>query len=164
MKHVILLSDGQAPYDGIYQLADEMRASGITVSAVGIGDADRNLLKLVAEHGEGRLYFTDNVFELPRIFMQETQCSAPPSSRTSSRSGSPGAPSSSPARTSRMRGYVSTKPEPGSEVILVSPARRALLARWRVGLGQVVAWTSGVKTAGPATGSPGPASASSGRR
>jgi hypothetical protein len=44
-----------------------------------------------------------------------------------------------------LRGYVSTKPKPTSEVILVSDRREPLLARWRVGTGQVVAWTSDVK-------------------
>ena len=151
VKHVILLSDGQAPYDGISQLADEMRASGITVSAVGIGDADRNLLQLVAEHGEGRLYFTDNVFELPRIFMQETQevqrsslveelVQVKIAKRAQLIAGT------SVESAPPLRGYVSTKPKPGSEVILVSQLGEPLLARWRVGLGQVVAWTSDVKT------------------
>ncbi|MEM9488812.1 MAG: VWA domain-containing protein, partial [Myxococcota bacterium] len=72
VKHVILLSDGQAPYDGIADLCREMRGARITVSAVGIGDADRNLLNLIADNGEGRLYMTDDLAALPRIFMKET--------------------------------------------------------------------------------------------
>ncbi|HOU90153.1 MAG TPA: VWA domain-containing protein, partial [Polyangiaceae bacterium] len=39
VKHVILLTDGQASYEGIAELVDEMRQSRITVSAVGIGEA-----------------------------------------------------------------------------------------------------------------------------
>ncbi len=61
VKHVILLSDGQAPYDGIAELCQEMRASRITVSAVGIGDADRNLLQQITDNGEGRLYMTEDL-------------------------------------------------------------------------------------------------------
>src|SRR5207237_214487 len=44
-----------------------------------------------------------------------------------------------------LRGYVSTKPKPLSEVLLVSDYGEPLLARWRQGLGQAVAFTSDVK-------------------
>jgi len=70
VKHVIVLSDGQAPYDGIAELCQEMRSSRITVSAVGIGDADRNLLNIIADNGDGRLYMTDDLAALPRTFMK----------------------------------------------------------------------------------------------
>ena len=73
VKHVILLSDGQAGYEGIAEVCREMRANRITVSAVGIGDADRNLLQLVAENGEGRFYLAEDASELPKIFVKETQ-------------------------------------------------------------------------------------------
>ncbi len=72
-KHVILLSDGQSSYDGIADRVDAMRTGGATVSAIGIGDADRNLLQLIAEHGDGRLYMSDSAAELPRIFIKETK-------------------------------------------------------------------------------------------
>ncbi|MBI4511364.1 MAG: VWA domain-containing protein [Deltaproteobacteria bacterium] len=150
VKHVILLSDGQAAYEGIAEVCDEMRASRITVSAVGVGDADRNLLALVAEHGEGRMYMAENASELPKIFMKETQEVQKSSlveetvtvhvvKRVEMIEGT--SVESAPA----LRGYVSTKPKPLSEVILVSDRAEPLLARWRVGLGSVVAWTSDVK-------------------
>jgi hypothetical protein len=45
-KHVILLSDGQSPTDGISELIQVMAAEGITVSTVGLGpQADRALLE-----------------------------------------------------------------------------------------------------------------------
>jgi len=44
-----------------------------------------------------------------------------------------------------LRGYVSTKPKTLSEVILESTRGEPILARWRQGLGQVVAFTSDVK-------------------
>lgn len=150
VKHVIVLSDGQAPYDGISDLCQEMRSARITVSAVGIGDADRNLLNLIADNGDGRLYMTDDLAALPRIFMKETteaQRSAlvedPVKAHVVKRvemiegTGVESAP--------LLRGYVSTKPKPRSEVILVSDLGEPLLARWRVGTGTSVAWTSDVK-------------------
>ncbi|RMH40268.1 MAG: VWA domain-containing protein [Deltaproteobacteria bacterium] len=150
VKHVILLSDGQAPYDGIADLCQEMRANRITVSAVGIGDADRNLLQIIADNGEGNLYMTDDLANLPRIFMKETteaQKSALVEDLVKAivvknvemieGTGVANAPF--------LRGYVSTKPKPTAEVILVSELGEPLLARWRVGLGTSVAWTSDVK-------------------
>jgi Ca-activated chloride channel homolog len=150
VKHVILLSDGQANYDGISEETDSMRQNRITVSAVGIGDADRQLLSMIAEHGEGRLYMADDASELPKIFMKETQ-EVQKSSLVEDAvvvhvqkrvemiegTGVESAP--------YLRGYVSTKPKPTSEVILVSDRGEPLLARWRVGTGWVVAWTSDVK-------------------
>src|SRR5262249_23768928 len=44
-----------------------------------------------------------------------------------------------------LRGYVSTKPKPLSDVVLASDLGEPILARWRVGLGQAAAWTSDVK-------------------
>jgi Ca-activated chloride channel family protein len=151
VKHVILLSDGQAGYEGIAEVCREMRANRITVSAVGIGDADRNLLQLVAENGEGRFYLAEDASELPKIFVKETQevqksqlvedvvkAIVAKKLEIIEGTGVEDAP--------YLHGYVSTKPKPMSEVILVSDERgEPLLARWRVGLGQVVAWTSDVK-------------------
>jgi hypothetical protein len=44
-----------------------------------------------------------------------------------------------------LYGYVTTKPKPTSEVILISDLGEPILARWRHGAGSVVAWTSDVK-------------------
>lgn len=150
VKHVIVLSDGQAPYDGIAELCQEMRGVRITVSAVGIGDADRSLLTLITDNGDGRLYMTDDLAALPRIFMKETteaQRSAlvenPVKAHVVKRvemiegTGVESAP--------LLHGYVTTKPKPRSEVILASDLGEPLLARWRVGTGTSVAWTSDVK-------------------
>ena len=46
-KHMILLSDGEAPIQGIKELVQEMVSEGMTASAVALGeDADKNLMKL----------------------------------------------------------------------------------------------------------------------
>ncbi len=150
VKHVIVLSDGQAPYDGIPDLCREMRSARITVSAVGIGDADRNLLNMIADSGEGRLYMTDDLSALPRIFMKETTeaqkstlvedlIKAHVIKRVELIEGT--GVDSAPY----LHGYVSTKPKPRSEVILASDLGEPILARWRVGTGNSVAWTSDVK-------------------
>jgi len=150
VKHVILLSDGEAPYDGIVDLVQDMRAARITVSAVGVAGADRNLLSLIADNGDGRLYMTDDIGALPRIFMTETTVAqksqlvedlikARVAKRVEMIEGT-GIESAPP-----LRGYVTTKPKPTGEVILISDLGEPLLARWRHGAGTSVAWTSDVK-------------------
>ena len=150
VKHVILLSDGIAPYDGIAELTRDMRASGITVSAVGIGDADRDLLEMIVDNGGGRLYMTDDLAGLPRLFAQETlEAGAtslvedPIRARVAKRVEM--IEGTGVERAPPLHGYVKTQPKPRSEVILVTDSGEPLLARWRVGAGTSVAWTSDVK-------------------
>jgi Mg-chelatase subunit ChlD len=152
VKHVILLSDGQAPYDGIAELCQEMRASRITVSAVGIGDADRNLLQQVTDNGEGRLYMTEDLSQLPRIFMKETT-EAKKAALVEDRVRVVVAKNvemiegTGVATAPPLHGYVTTKPKPTGEVILVAERTGdPILARWRLGTGTSVAWTSDVKS------------------
>jgi uncharacterized membrane protein len=151
VKHVILLTDGQSAYEGIPELLEEMTQNRITVTGVGIGSgADRTLLTMIAEKGGGRFYFTQDPQSIPKIFTKETSQVARSAlvedlvavhvvKRVQMIEGV-GLESAPP-----LRGYVSTKPKPLSEVIAVSDFGEPLLARWRVGLGQVVAFTSDVK-------------------
>jgi uncharacterized membrane protein len=150
VKHVILLSDGEAPYDGIVDLVQDMRAARITVTAVGVTGADRNLLSLIADNGDGRLYMTDDIGALPRIFMKETTeaqksqlvedaIKVRVAKRVEMIEGT------SIESAPPLRGYVTTKPKPTGEVILISDLGEPILARWRHGAGTSVAWTSDVK-------------------
>ena len=150
VKHVILLSDGEAPYDGIVDLVQDMRAARITVSAVGVAGADRNLLSQIADTGDGRLYMTEDIGALPRIFMKETTeaqksqlvedlIKVRVAKRVEMIEGT--AVESAPP----LRGYVTTKPKPTGEVVLISDLGEPILARWRHGAGTSVAWTSDVK-------------------
>jgi Mg-chelatase subunit ChlD len=69
VKHVVLLTDGDAATDGLTDLVLAMRDARITVSAVGFGGADRTLLSTIAQLGKGRLYMADDMGQLPRLFM-----------------------------------------------------------------------------------------------
>jgi Mg-chelatase subunit ChlD len=151
IKHVILLTDGQASYDGISELVDEMSEHRITVSAVGVGaGADKTLLTMIAERGGGRFYFTQDAQNIPKIFTRETTQVA----RSALVEEAVGVHVQKHvelldgvgiAESPPLRGYVSTKPKPLSETILVSDLGEPILSRWRVGLGQAVAFTSDVK-------------------
>jgi Ca-activated chloride channel homolog len=151
-KHVILLTDGQAPQNGIRDLVQAMAAESITVSTVGLGAGiDETLLRMISEVGGGRFYKVADPQSLPRIFTRETEMvsrSAAVEEYFQPRVVSPadflrgldigGAPF--------LHGYVATKmkPPPAQE-ILESELGEPILARWHVGLGWTLAWTSDVK-------------------
>ncbi|MDH5493330.1 MAG: VWA domain-containing protein, partial [Myxococcales bacterium] len=153
IKHVILLTDGQAPEQGIPELVQVMRAEGITVSSVGLGgDVNRALLQSIASGGGGRAYFTADPHNIPRIFMRETSTVARSSAveeyfqpivaqRADFLRGL------EIGRSPFLHGYVATRAKPApAQMVLVSDLGEPILARWRLGLGWSMAWTSDVKS------------------
>ncbi|HXN33082.1 MAG TPA: VWA domain-containing protein [Polyangiaceae bacterium] len=151
-KHVVLLTDGQAPQNGIRDLVQAMAAESITVTTVGLGGGiDENLLRTIADVGGGRFYKVADPQSLPRIFTRETEMvsrSAAVEEYFQPRVAAPadflrgidigGAPF--------LHGYVATKLRPApAQQILESELGEPILARWHVGLGWTVAWTSDLK-------------------
>jgi Mg-chelatase subunit ChlD len=147
-KHVILLSDGQSPYDEIPDLIDGATAARITISAIGVGDgADQTMLKMIAARGGGRFYQTRDPASIPRIFSRETSDLGDRSiveRPTRARVEKPIAALAGTAVEGAppLGGYVTTRRRAQAETVLATPDGAPLLARWPVGLGQVVAWTS----------------------
>lgn len=151
-KHVILLTDGQAPTGGIRDLVQAMAAEGITCTSVGLGSGiDETLLRMIADLGGGRLYKVADPQGLPRVFTRETEMV----SRNAAVEEYFQPKVVSPADFLRgvdmssapfLHGYVATKmkPPPAQE-ILQSEVAEPILARWHVGLGWSLAWTSDVK-------------------
>jgi Ca-activated chloride channel family protein len=152
LKHIILLTDGASPPGNIFtELATLMQVERITCSTVAVGrEADRSLLKRIADAGGGRSYFTADPYAIPRIFTKETSSVArtqmveePFKVRVARQSQSirgidfAGAP--------YLLGYVSTKARPQAEVILTSPYGEPIYARWRRGLGKAAVFTTDVK-------------------
>ncbi|MGC8718083.1 MAG: VWA domain-containing protein, partial [bacterium] len=79
VKHIIVLSDGQTEPGDFNSLIKKMRLSDITLSTVAVGtDADTNLMKNIAEWGNGRYYFTSDIFSIPQIFLTEALTSSRP--------------------------------------------------------------------------------------
>ncbi len=75
-RHIVLFADAaDAEEPGDYQrLLETLEPLGITVSVIGLGneaDPDAAFLKDVAARGKGRMHFTANVDELPRLFAEE---------------------------------------------------------------------------------------------
>lgn len=153
-KHIILLTDGQSSRSGILDLVSQSYADKITISTVAVGlNSDQGLLMQVAEEGGGRYYFTDRAENIPKLFLKEAsevtrralvEDNFRPVVAKRFRSlqmfqgvGIERAPA--------LLGYVSTRAKPRAEVLMLSHRGEPILARWRLGLGEVVVWTSDVK-------------------
>jgi Ca-activated chloride channel family protein len=151
LKHVIVLTDGISEPGDFEGITRSMSAERMTVSTVAVGDdADRRLLEQIAEWGKGRHYYTDDPASVPQIFAKETvtasksalheQPFAPQLLRPTQVLADidlPNAP--------LLLGYVTTRPKPTAELILVSEKGDPVLAWWRYGLGMSVAFTSDAK-------------------
>lgn len=147
IRHMIVLSDGQtqpADHEGLVQA---MSDSGITVSTVALGGADRQLLSGLAELGRGRYYETDDPANVPQIFTKETM-QASKSAIKEDVFGSVQVsdhPILSGYQDSDLPfslGYVMTEAKPTAQVLLVAETGDPLLAVSRFGLGAGLAFTS----------------------
>lgn len=152
VRHIIILTDGISSEDNIFsETMPALRLEGITVSTVAVGDgAETSMMRRVAAAGNGRFYFTNNPFQIPQIFVQETQNVSHRAMREEP---------FRPVVNSRAQvlqgiqwnqapmllGYVSTTAKPQADVLLLSDRNEPLLARWRVGLGKTAAFTSDLK-------------------
>jgi uncharacterized membrane protein len=152
IKHVILLTDGQTQESGLPELTQALRAEGITVTTVGLGsDVNRRLLEQIASVGGGRSYLTTDPENVPRIFMRETSTVAHSSVVEEATAALPVEPADflkgiDLERAPLLRGYVATQPRPRpAQVVLASEQGEPLIARWRVGLGWSLAFTSDLK-------------------
>ncbi len=76
-RHVILFADAaDAEEPGDYKnLIQEMTDKGASVSVIGLGtnkDPDATFLEDVAKRGNGRMFFSNQPLDIPKIFAQET--------------------------------------------------------------------------------------------
>lgn len=149
-RHIVLLTDGQEWGSPQYEpLLDQMRAEGITLSAIGIGrDADRQLLTRLARLGQGRYYFTERTQNIPRIVFRELELTLKDAVVEGSVQPHVLAPSPllrgfAPQDLPQLGGYGATTAKGESVVALVADQGDPLLAHWQYGLGRVVAFTSG---------------------
>lgn len=152
-KHVVLLTDGRASSRGIRDLVKAMAAESITVTTVGLGDeVDDQLLSSIRDYGGGRYHKAPDANSLPRIFTREAEMVSKsatvldyfPVQQTSPASFLRGID----LRTAPfLAGYTATsmKPSPAQQILQNPDHRDPLLARWHVGLGWSLAWTSDVK-------------------
>ena len=146
LKHIILLTDGQAEQNGYSSVINSMRNTGVTLSTVAVGSgADTALLEDLAEQGNGRYYFSNEFSDLPEIFAKETFLAG--KEYINERSFYPQVKDYSNIldgvdKVTALNGYISTSAKPRADVILQTDKEEPLLASWQYGLGRTIAWTS----------------------
>jgi Mg-chelatase subunit ChlD len=159
LKHIILFTDGFTseleigaqfvgqPFAGdLVAEVEKLAEEGITVSVVGTGEGAIPALEDVAIAGRGRFYPGRDLNEIPEIFVKEARLAA----RSFINEGEyyPAVTSTAPAvrnlaSSPALLGYVAAAPKPTADVQLqIGEFADPLLASWRVGLGEVTAWTS----------------------
>ncbi|MFO0749403.1 MAG: VWA domain-containing protein, partial [Myxococcota bacterium] len=155
VKHIILLTDGQSNRAGVVELAQQAALDRITISTVAVGlGADTELLNRVATVADGRYYQTNSPDNIPQLFLKETS-EVTRKALVEDRFR----PKVDPRfrnlqifkglnmeQAPSLVGYVSTRAKPRAEVLMASHLGEPILARWRLGLGKVVVWTSDVKS------------------
>lgn len=156
LRHVIVVTDGRSTPGNFEAWVNKIRSEQATLSTVSIGaDADSTLLAHLAELGGGRHYLTHNSATLPQIFIRETVLAA--RSGIYEREFQP-RPTGGMVDHSlmagmgalgwpRLLGHVVTEAKDAAQVLLVrehEDGADPILASWQVGLGRVVAFTSGL--------------------
>ncbi len=146
LRHIILLTDGQAEATGYENALRELNEEEITLSTVGVGEgADRALLRRLALSGNGRYYFTDVFSDIPSIFTKEAvlagkkymnQITFQPKVMYQ------GASLNGITQLPALDGYVATTIKPLATLILEGPEGEPILSSWQYGLGRTMAWTS----------------------
>lgn len=152
-RHAILISDGRdaaedaGPQEAAVAAA---AAAGATVSTIAVGlDADDELLARLARVGRGRHHVAREAAELPRLAAEESAIVRARSEQTGAFPVRPAGGDAErflrrigPAELPPVEGYLALAPRPEASVALAVGPDDPLLATWRVGLGEVAAWTS----------------------
>ena len=150
IKHIILLTDGQAEKSGYMELVEKIKKDNITVSTVAVGQgSDVQLLEDIAKGSNGRFYYTDEFSNIPRIFAKETFIAA--RAYLNNREFIPAITNAHPVLTGAaeqglpsLLGYVAATPKSTSRVVLASDQDDPILTVWQYGLGKTAAWNSDI--------------------
>ena len=146
-KHILLLSDGKSEGDFI-PLAKRIAANKITLSTIAIGDADRTLMKAVAEAGGGGYRDVPNISELPKIMADEVRQTQQytvqePFQPIINDRNYPMLAGIN--RVPKLYGYIATSEKELAQTYIHSHEDHPILAGWNYGLGRSIAFTSDVK-------------------
>ena len=151
-RHIVVMTDGLSRQADFAPLLARAAAANITISAISIGGAaDVRVPRQIAQHGGGAFYATEDFKALPSILAQETlmlasspvqQRSAPVSWVNRNADFLAGLPDMLPS----VHGYVRTTLQPEANLHLTLTEEDGettpLLASWRYGNGQVLAFAT----------------------
>ena len=146
-KHILLLSDGKSAGDFI-PLAKQIAADKMTLSTIAIGDADRALMKTIAEAGGGGYRDVRNISELPKIMADEVRQTQKyivqePFQPIINDGDYPML--AGIYRVPKLHGYIATSEKELAQTYIHSHEDHPILAGWNYGLGRSIAFTSDVK-------------------
>ncbi len=151
-KHILLLSDGKSTgrRSDIIEIARDAANQQIGITTIAIGDADKDLLKEIADTGQGRAIEVQNIHNLPKVLMdavRETQNYIIQEEFQPTISSQTSPILVGINNLPLLYGYVATSEKTAAQVLISSHKNEPILAGWHYGLGKSVAWTSDVKTA-----------------
>ncbi|HHN77200.1 MAG TPA: VWA domain-containing protein, partial [Phycisphaerales bacterium] len=149
-RHIILLSDGQSQRaDVLPSLADEIRADGIRITTIAVGDgADLETMREIADRGDGAFYHVLNPTVLPAVFLKAVRVLRSPLVREKPfdvvmrDTGSP--LTEGLGEPPRLGGLVLTQEldDPSVTTAMSAPTGEPVLAHRPVELGHVAVFTS----------------------
>lgn len=147
VKHMICMTDGMTQEADHIGLVRQLTDGGVTVSTVALGEGSaRDLLREIAEAGNGRYYESEEPTSLPQIFAKETT----QASKSAVQEGvfahigiteHPMLSGFEPEGLPVTLGYVMTESKPAAQVLLAAESGDPLLAVGRFGLGIGLAYT-----------------------
>lgn len=151
VKHIILVSDGKTYPDDYESLLQRIRAEDITVSTVAVGlEADVELLRSIAEWGDGNSYFIQDASRVQKILIDEARGTVEDTVvegehrakvvRSASFFGDLDLSAAPP-----LRGVMTTKARESAVTVLETADDVPLLTLRNVGLGRSTAFTSDLK-------------------
>jgi hypothetical protein len=150
-KHIVVMTDGLSQPGDFPGVVGQLRAQGVTVSAVAIGEgADTSVARTIADLGGGAAHITADFEALPSILSQEAMLLASPvkegatqpvwQDRSASFLGA------LPAQLPPLTGFVGTTAKPDAELVATTTDDEGrdmpVLAYWRYGNGMVMALTT----------------------
>ncbi len=145
LKHVILLTDGWGSGGDQVDIAERMRAQGITLTVVAAGSGSADYLERLALAGGGRYYPAQDMAEVPQIFVQETITTV--GNYIIERPFVPVAIGESPILAGLgglppLFGFNGSTLKESARAVLETDDDQPLLAIWQYGLGRSAAWLS----------------------
>ncbi len=146
LRHIVLFTDGFSEDPNMLNAARAAAEEGITLSVVATGEGTGEVLRRMAEVGNGRYYPGRDLFSIPDIIVSEVQFAARP--LITEGTFLPvvtgiDAPTEGLTATPPLLGYVATTAKPTARTLLqIGDERDPLLATWQAGLGRAVSWTS----------------------
>ncbi len=156
VKHVILFADtadceekeGPSGESSLSLAARALEQHQITTTTIGIGqtgDRDVEFLEQLATIASGRFYFTNDMFTLPQIFAQES--AVVQRNYITEETFLPRIHQVEPLLSGlqevpELDGYVATTAKTFASVSMISHREDPILAFWRYGLGNSLAYTS----------------------